>query len=165
MLLPFPARMHYDPPFLRGSSPRGLVSPGLRRATPVQRTRNTPLFALKSVLICSLVLLGTSALQAESPLSFNRDIRPILSENCFYCHGMDPRHREAELRLDEREGATRDLGGYSAIVPGKPEDSELVKRLTTHERDDLMPPPKSNRTVSPKQIELIKRWIAQGAPY
>jgi hypothetical protein len=98
-------------------------------------------------------------------IEFNRDVRPILSENCFYCHGQDAKKREADLRLDERVGATRDLGGYAAIVPGRPEESEMVKRLLSHDQDELMPPPKSNRKVSPAQVEVIKQWISEGASY
>jgi len=110
-----------------------------------------------------LSLVSVSACQAD--ITFNRDIRPILSENCFYCHGQDPKHREADLRLDERDGALRDLGGYAAVVPGNPEKSELIKRLLTHEKDDLMPPEKANRHVSPQQVALLKRWISEGAVY
>lgn len=102
---------------------------------------------------------------APPPVQFNRDIRPILSENCFYCHGQDPAHREADLRLDVRAAAIADLGGYAAIQPGKPDESEVIKRLTSHDADDVMPPPKSNRRVTPQQIELIRRWIAEGADY
>ena len=69
-------------------------------------------------------------------IRFNRDVRPILSGNCFYCHGPDPKHREAELRLDLREGAIADLGGYAAIVPGKPNESTLIKRVTSADPDE-----------------------------
>jgi hypothetical protein len=116
----------------------------------------------------ALALLGSAILgiaPAAEPLDFNRHIRPILSENCFFCHGQDADKREADLRLDERESATQDLGGYAAIVPGVPEKSEMLLRLKTHEKDDVMPPPKSNRKVSPEQIALIERWIKEGAPY
>ena len=99
------------------------------------------------------------------PVEFNRDIRPILSENCFFCHGQDPKHREADLRLDEPEEATRDLGGYAAVVPGKPGESELLTRLRSHDKDEVMPPPKSNRHVTPEQIALLERWIKEGARY
>ena len=116
-----------------------------------------------SSLLLTLPHLTVSA--AVSDLSFNQDIRPILSENCFYCHGQDSKHREADLRLDTRDGATRDLGGYAAVAPGDPEKSELIKRLLTHEKDDLMPPKKSNRHVSPEQITTLKRWIKEGATY
>ena len=112
----------------------------------------------------SLLLFSLSALSAED-LRFNRDIRPILSENCFFCHGQDPKHREADLRLDQRSEAIKDNDGVFAIVPGHPEKSEILKRLISHDPDDQMPPPESNRKVTPAQIELIRRWIAQGAPY
>ena len=112
----------------------------------------------------SLLLFSLSALSAED-LRFNRDIRPILSENCFFCHGQDPKHREADLRLDQRSEAIKDNDGVFAIVPGHPEKSEMLKRMLSHDADDQMPPPESNRKVTPAQIELIRRWITQGAPY
>ena len=88
------------------------------------------------LVIVMLQLLGKSSVGAEPlRLTFNRDIRPILSENCFYCHGQDPKHREADLRLDLRDEAIRDLGGYAAIVPGKPDASELLTRLNSHDLD------------------------------
>ena len=112
----------------------------------------------------ALLLASLSGLAAED-IRFNRDIRPILSENCFYCHGQDPKHREAGLRLDVRDDAIKANEGVTAIVPGKPEQSEILKRLLSHDADEQMPPPESNRKVTPAQIELIRRWIAQGAPY
>lgn len=112
----------------------------------------------------ALLLASLSGLAAED-IRFNRDIRPILSENCFYCHGQDPKHREAGLRLDVRDEAIKANEGVTAIVPGKPEQSEILKRLLSHDADEQMPPPESNRKVTPAQIELIRRWIAQGAPY
>jgi hypothetical protein len=96
-----------------------------------------------------------------APVDFNREVRPILSENCFYCHGQDPNKREGDLRLDVREAAIKE----GAFVPGKSAESELVKRLFTDDRDDVMPPPKSNRHVSPEQKALLKRWIDEGANY
>lgn len=114
--------------------------------------------------LLALLLASLSGLAAED-IRFNRDIRPILSENCFYCHGQDPKHREAGLRLDVREEAVKANDGVTAIVPGKPEQSEILKRLLSHDADEQMPPPESNRKVSAAQIELIRRWIAQGAPY
>ena len=112
----------------------------------------------------SLLLFSLSVLSAED-IRFNRDIRPILSENCFFCHGQDPKHREADLRLDQRDEAIKDNDGVFAIIPGHPEKSEILKRMVSHDADDQMPPPESNRKVTPAQIELIRRWIAQGAPY
>ncbi|MDB6129676.1 MAG: hypothetical protein JWM04_783 [Verrucomicrobiales bacterium] len=123
---------------------------------------------MKFVLRFSAVLLLFCIRMPEakaSPLEFNRDIRPILSENCFFCHGQDPARRKSKLRLDEREGALRDLEGHSAIVPGHPEKSEMLVRLLSHDEEEQMPPAKSNRRVSPEQIAMLKRWIAEGAPY
>ncbi|HEX8310494.1 MAG TPA: DUF1549 domain-containing protein, partial [Chthoniobacteraceae bacterium] len=113
----------------------------------------------------SLVLGGAGRAAEPVRITFNKDIRPILSENCFYCHGQDPEHREADLRLDLKEEAMRDLGGYAAIVPGKPDASELLLRLTSHDRDEVMPPPKANRRVTPEQVALLRRWIEDGAEY
>lgn len=102
---------------------------------------------------------------AREPVDFNREIRPILSENCYFCHGQDPKERKADLRLDSAEEAQRDLGGYAAIVPGKPDNSELVLRILSHDPDEQMPPKKSNRHLTPEQIETLKQWIAEGAHY
>ena len=98
-------------------------------------------------------------------VSFNRDIRPLLSDRCFYCHGPDPEHREADLRFDIESAAKSDLGGYSAIVPGSLEDSELIERIATTDASDRMPPEDSGKELSPPEIELFKQWILQGAPY
>lgn len=99
------------------------------------------------------------------PLAFNRDIRPILSENCFHCHGQDPAKREGKLRLDERESAIRPRDDIAAIVPGKPDESEMIRRLASTDPTEQMPPPDSHKRVTPAQLDLLRRWIAQGAPY
>jgi Protein of unknown function (DUF1553)/Protein of unknown function (DUF1549)/Planctomycete cytochrome C len=116
-----------------------------------------------------LAVLGwTSAVQAAPPekIRFNQHVRPILSGNCFYCHGPDPKHREADLRLDIREGATADLGGYAAIVPGKPDESTLIKRISSTDPDEFMPPPVSKKPhLSADDIAILRRWIEQGAEY
>lgn len=100
---------------------------------------------------------------APAPVSFNNEIRPILSENCFHCHGPDPETREEGLRLDLREPAIEDLGGYAAIVPGDREASEVWVRI--NDQDDPMPPIKSHKSLKPEQVELIGRWIDEGAVY
>ena len=98
-------------------------------------------------------------------VDFARDIRPLLSDNCFACHGPDAKQRKADLRLDTREGALADLAGTSAVVPGKPSESELVRRVTTDDEDDLMPPPDSGKKLDATQKALLQRWIAEGAEY
>ncbi|MEI6873443.1 MAG: DUF1549 domain-containing protein, partial [Verrucomicrobiota bacterium] len=98
-------------------------------------------------------------------VSFNRDVRPILSDKCYYCHGTDPEHRKGDRRLDTREGALAEKDGVRAIVPGKPQDSDLIVRILSKERDELMPPPKSHKVLSPEEKEILKRWITEGAKY
>ncbi|MCL4217014.1 MAG: DUF1549 domain-containing protein [Candidatus Hydrogenedentes bacterium] len=98
-------------------------------------------------------------------VSFDRDIRPILSDNCFLCHGPDPSSREAGLRLDQREHATADLGGRAAIVPGDPDASALWRRVTETDPGDRMPPVASGKVLDAAQIGKLRAWIAEGAPY
>ena len=95
---------------------------------------------------------------------FNRDIRPILSDKCFACHGPDEAERKGDLRLDTEEGALRDLGGYAAIVKGDAEDSELFFRIHDEDPNYVMPPPESRQLTS-KEKNLLERWINQGAPW
>jgi len=117
-----------------------------------------------SLAFCVFALLPGSVLAADQPafrVDFNRDIRPILSDNCFACHGPDASRRKAKLRLDVRESALR----KGVIVPGKPDESELVARIFSEEPGEQMPPPKANKRLTPEQKELLKRWIAEGAVY
>lgn len=97
--------------------------------------------------------------------AFNRDIRPILSDACFACHGFDEKHRKADLRLDTASGALADLGGYAAVVPGKPSESELWKRVTTSDADERMPPPEHHKQLTEEERDILKRWIESGAAY
>ena len=113
-----------------------------------------------------LALLPALPLHAAVPISFNRDIRPILSENCFACHGFDPKHREGDLRLDTFEGATQDRDGARGIVPGDLSKSDAWQRIISEDKDEVMPPPKSHKPpLTAKQRETIKAWIEQGAKY
>ena len=112
-------------------------------------------------LVCSVSLAC-----AGDKLEYNRDIRPILSGNCFACHGPDSAKREAGLRLDLQTAATAEgESGATAVVPGKSSESELFLRITTADDDLRMPPPDSNKKLTEKQIELLKRWIDEGAEY
>src|SRR5262245_8374270 len=109
-----------------------------------------------------------AAQPASSKIDFNRDIRPVLSNQCAKCHGPDANQRKGGtdgLRLDIRDDAMADLGGYAAIVPGHPEKSALVKRILSTDDDERMPPKGSGKKLSPREIDLLQRWIAQGAPY
>ncbi len=107
-----------------------------------------------------LTFLSRVVTAEETPVSFNREIRGLLSNHCFSCHGPDEKSRKADLRLDLREAAIID-----AIVPGMPDESPLVARLRTHDVDELMPPPEAKKPLTEPQIALLEHWIAQGAPY
>ena len=119
-------------------------------------------------LIKFIIIIATLAtpLVAEGIIEFNKDIRPIFSDHCFSCHGPDKRARKADLRLDTYEGAIRDLGGYSAIVPGDPDKSELLLRTMHSDPEELMPPPKSKiPKLDSEKIRLLTQWIKEGANY
>ena len=98
-------------------------------------------------------------------VDFNRDIRPILSDKCFHCHGPDPKHREAELRLDTFEGATEGGEFDIPIEPGKPEKSELMARILHTDPDEVMPPPETHKKITKAEAELLRQWITEGAEY
>src|SRR5262245_9827273 len=117
-------------------------------------------------VVVALSITSTALAAIPEKIRFNQHVRPILSGTCFYCHGPDPKHREADLRLDIREGATTDLGGYAAVVPGKPDESALIKRVSSTDPDEQMPPPASKKPhLTAEQIEILRRWIEQGAEY
>src|SRR5262245_47174182 len=119
--------------------------------------RLKPIRSVPVAFIASLTAAGG----AEASVSYNRDVRPILSDNCFYCHGPDKNHRKAKMRLDVREEAL----AKEAFVPGKPDESELVKRIFTTNEDDLMPPPDAHKALTAEQKAILKQWIAEGAKY
>ncbi|MFM8252693.1 MAG: PSD1 and planctomycete cytochrome C domain-containing protein [Planctomycetota bacterium] len=139
--------------------------PGDAEATYLPAGRLTPCRYLAAVLLLLLLLLsaGSSMTMAAEPLQFGRDILPILSDNCFFCHGPDEKNREANLRLDTEEGAIQPRETTAAIVRGKSAMSELMRRITSSDPELQMPPPKSNRKLTPQQIELVRRWIDEGA--
>jgi len=112
-----------------------------------------------------LGILVAFCLQADDPVDFKRDIRPILSNSCFLCHGPDDKRRKADLRLDTREGAFHAVDGKQPFLPGKPDQSEAFRRILTTDPDDHMPPAKAGRQLTPKQVELIRKWIRQGAKW
>jgi len=112
-----------------------------------------------------LTTLLVLMLQADDQVDFKRDIRPILSNACFQCHGPDDKRRKGDLRLDTKEDAFKSIDGRHAFVAGKPEASEAFRRILTTDADDHMPPAKSGKQLTPKQIELIRKWIQQGAKW
>ncbi|QDT41917.1 Planctomycete cytochrome C [Gimesia alba] len=119
---------------------------------------------LSIVIAVCLCFRGAGAF-AEAPVEFNRDIRPILSDKCFACHGPDEKTREADLRLDDREAALVDLGGHRAIVAGKAAESELMRRILATDESELMPPADHDKPLTKAEIELLRNWINQGAQY
>ncbi len=116
-----------------------------------------------------VALVGVSTAATVDAPSFNRDIRGLLSNRCLRCHGPDAADRHGGgddgLRLDTFAGATADLGGHAAIVPGKPEASELLSRITSTDPDLVMPPPEAGEPLTAAQVDLLRRWIAAGAAY
>lgn len=128
------------------------------------RQSNLPLMLAGWLLAWSHAAASSTDQEIES-IDFQRDIRPILSENCFQCHGPDENTREADLRLDQAAGAIADLGGYAAIVPGDTDGSELIRRVTSKDPVERMPPAESGKSLTQRQIELLRRWIETGAEY
>ncbi len=112
-----------------------------------------------------LAVAGSCAVHAAEPIDFNRHIQPILSDACFRCHGPDAGSRKAKLRLDQRDGVFRTREDVTVVVPGKPDASELYLRISSKEEDEVMPPRESSRQLKPAEIDLLKRWIAAGAPW
>ncbi len=125
---------------------------------------------LHSILPIFILLAAPLARAGDTP-SFNRDVRPLLANSCFRCHGPDEHERKGGLkdsgglRLDTAEGAMMDLGGKRAVVPGHPEQSDLITRLRTHDEDEVMPPPKAGKRLSAAEIQVVSDWIKSGAGY
>ncbi len=124
-------------------------------------------FASTSLLFAVFSLTSTQVplLAEERRIHFSREIRPILSENCFFCHGPDENKREAGLRLDIEADAKKNNDGVTAIIPGNPEGSALIERIVSTDPDEVMPPPKLHKVIPPAQLALLKEWIKQGAPW
>src|SRR5688500_5445299 len=124
------------------------------------------------VALIAAAVLAAPTVRAASTPDFQREIRPILSNQCFKCHGPDANERKGGkegsggLRLDTEEGSRADLGdGLAAIVPDKPEESELIARIISTDRDEMMPPPKSGKKLKPEEVELLKRWVRSGGKF
>ena len=123
--------------------------------------------AIMSRVTFLMLLLASSqthVVAQESP-KYNRDIRPLLSDRCFKCHGPDSHSRAADLRLDLQEEAVKDRGGYWAIVPGDADGSDLWERISTTDPDLVMPPPETGKSLSDEERTQLRNWIDQGATY
>ncbi len=135
-----------------------LLTCGLRQAAPCAEPPSTESNGAKNEQANGLR-------RSAEEIEFNRDIRPILSDACFHCHGPDSAKREAGLRLDTEAGAKGEIEGRRPIVPHSLDKSELYRRITSADPDERMPPESSGRKVTPEQVALLKRWIEQGAPW
>jgi hypothetical protein len=116
----------------------------------------------------ALSTLAVVRIAAANEVDFNRDVRPILSNHCFRCHGPDEADRQGSgdgLRLDLEDAAKREVGGVAAIVPGQPEASELIRRIHATDESEIMPPPQIGKKLTAAQIDVLDRWVKQGAPY
>jgi mono/diheme cytochrome c family protein len=119
-----------------------------------------PTGSLRIVIpLATLILLPAAAFAQGGAVDFNRDVRPILSNNCFQCHGPDEKVRKGKLRLDARDDA------LAAINPGKPDASELLRRVKTSDADEAMPPAKSGKKLTAREVELLTKWVKEGAKY
>jgi hypothetical protein len=123
--------------------------------------------ARASAFLLFVVAVAPTSGAEPDAVDYSRDVRPILADNCFHCHGQDPSHREAGLRLDVLtvDGDDESVGSEAVIAPGSPDESELVARITSDDPDLRMPPAAAGKSLKPEQIEILQRWIAQGAKY
>src|SRR3954466_1216737 len=121
-----------------------------------------PLF--RHLLPISLTAAAALGVQPEG-IDFVRDVQPVLSAKCYHCHGPDEAARKAKLRLDVREDTLKERDGTRAIVPGDIKASELVLRIQSHDSEEVMPPPKEGEPLTAREIDLLTRWIQEGAEY
>src|SRR5438105_679152 len=122
-----------------------------------------PLIRIIATFLLAQAARGADAIPAK--LEFNRDVRSILADKCFKCHGPDGNARKASLRLDHRDDALAPHDNGRPIVPGKPDESEFVRRIESTDEDEQMPPRKSNLQLSKAEAAVLRRWIAEGAEY
>jgi len=120
---------------------------------------------IRRFVIATLLLMIADGLRGEERLIYNRDVRPILADKCFACHGPDAGHRAADLRLDQRESAVSATNRQPAIVPGKPDASELIARISSSDSELVMPPASTGKTLTAEEIATLSTWIASGAEY
>ncbi|MCH2183308.1 MAG: DUF1549 domain-containing protein, partial [Mariniblastus sp.] len=128
----------------------------------IQRPKkNRRIGAFQAASFAACLGLAVGQLHSQEVLRYNRDVRPILADKCFSCHGADSAARKAGLRLDQREAAIE----MEVLVPGQPAESALLERILSEDVDLQMPPPETKKTVTPEEREILRRWITEGAPY
>ena len=135
---------------------------------PASASRSFRVLAIRGTIVLTSLLgpgLSLTPAAEPGPIQFNRDVRPILADHCFTCHGPDAARRKADLRLDTEAGARADLGGRQAVVPGQTAQSELLARVLATDPHEQMPPPGQGKPLSPQQIGILRAWIEQGAAY
>ncbi len=147
-------------PSLGGRPSQGVVFRGVTKRATAREGRPTGL-SLSGLTFCAVIGMSMASFAQEAPIVYNRDIRPILADNCFACHGADSAARKADLRLDQFDAAT----AMKAIVVGKPDESGVIHRIMSNDPDEVMPPPATKKTLTAQQKDLLKRWIASGAQY
>lgn len=127
--------------------------------------RNANLFVILRVVsfVCLAVFACQAIVAADSDINFNRDVRPILSDKCFHCHGPDEAARQAELRLDDETAIKADRDGIVVVSPGNPSGSELIRRITSDDMSQIMPPHDSNKPLTEKEKRTLQQWVAEGA--
>src|SRR6185436_17800023 len=129
-------------------------------------SKQTKVFWGLALCAAAQICSGASQPKAASKIEFNRDVRALLSDNCFACHGPDENKRKAKLRFDIKDEAFKPAkSGDFAIVPGDLKKSQLVARITSQDPEEVMPPPKTGKKLTTAQIDLLKRWIAEGATW
>ncbi len=134
-----------------------------RRA--LRLSREMPMGTVIFVISAATTCFGATIASLPDRIQFNRDIRPILSDNCYACHGPDKNKRKADLRVDTKEGIFSHIENRTTVVPGKLAESELFRRVTAEDPAERMPDPKSNKRLTPREIALLKKWIEQGAAW
>jgi len=134
-------------------------------ASPNQRAPQCTYLVAICTAVVAIVLSHAADVVAADAIDFNRDIRPILSDKCFQCHGPDADSREAELRLDRRDDAIANRDGAAAVIPNRPDDSSLIERINESDDELRMPPPSTKKKLSKHEIDLMTRWIREGAPF
>src|SRR3954451_8353170 len=117
-----------------------------------------------AIAFCAAATVAPAA-DSNPALNFTRDVRPILANNCFQCHGPDKDARKADLRLDLRESAGKIHGGQAVVDSKKVADSEILRRIASTDPEEHMPPADSGKALKPEQIEILKRWVQEGAMY